>query len=110
MKIEDLQIFNEMPFLFWIKNRDGKYLWGNRAIANLAGEDVRGKTDAELAWSENAEELKADDLQVFQTGKPKYFHESVDKSNQGKAMLNVCKWLGDFEGTEQCFGISFTID
>ena len=47
MQIKDLEVFNEMPFLFWVKDEDGRYLWGNRAISQMAKEDVIGKTDYE---------------------------------------------------------------
>lgn len=92
-----------------MKGKDGKYLWGNRAISELAGEDVVGKMDDELVWADNAAALQAADKQVFESGKPSYLHEQVDQSNQGKATLNVCKWIGTLEGNECCFGISFVI-
>ena len=28
MHIKDLEIFNEMPFLFWVKDAQGKHLFG----------------------------------------------------------------------------------
>jgi hypothetical protein len=43
MEAKDLKIFNEMPFLFWVKDEKGKYLWGNKTISRLAGEDIVGK-------------------------------------------------------------------
>ena len=110
MQTKDLTIFNEMPFLFWVKDPEGRYLWGNRTISQLAGEEVVGKTDHELVWVDNADALKAADQQVFQSGKPSYLQERVDKSSHGKATLNVCKWLGEFEGRKCCFGISFVIE
>jgi hypothetical protein len=27
----DLKVFDDMPFLFWVKDEDWRYLWGNRA-------------------------------------------------------------------------------
>ena len=110
MKMKDLEIFNEVPFLFWVKDEDGKYLWGNRAISRLAKEDVVGKTDRELIWADNADALQAADKKVFKTGKPLFVHEHVGKSGSGKANLNVCKWLGELEDRKRCFGISFTIE
>lgn len=109
MEIKDLEIFNEMPFLFWVKDEAGRYLWGNRTISQLAGEDIVNKTDRELPWSDNADALQADDQKVFETGGPSFMHEYVDKSSRGKATLNVCKWMGEFEGNQRCFGISFVI-
>jgi len=51
LKITDLEIFQDLPFLFWVKDDQGKYLWGNQAIDNLATQKVAGKTDYELPLS-----------------------------------------------------------
>ena len=110
MEAKDLEMFSEVPFLFWVKDEAGRYLWGNRAICRLAGEDIAGKTDYDLVWSDNAESLQAADRQVFASGNPIYLQEHVDASSRGKATLNVCKWLGEFNGDTRCFGISFTIE
>jgi len=110
MQMKDLEIFNEMPFLFWVKDEDGRYLWGNKAISQLAGEQITGKTDHELVWAENADALRAGDKRVFETRKPSYLHEYVNKSSRGRATLSVCKWLGDLEGGKRCFGISFVVE
>lgn len=45
MQKSQLEVFNMMPFLFWAKDEDGRYIWGNRVICDLAKEDVVGKTD-----------------------------------------------------------------
>lgn len=110
MQAKDLEIFNQMPFLFWVKDEEGRYIWGNRAIADLAGQEVVGKTDAELPWADNAEALRADDKQVMETGMPIFAHENVDKSSRGTATLNVCKFVGELDGKKHAFGISFVID
>jgi PAS domain-containing protein len=110
MHIEDLEIFNEMPFLFWVKDAEGKHLFGNKVICDLAGEDVVGKTDRELVWSRDADALQAHDRQVLESGKTSYIHEYVQQSHHGEATLNVCKWAGDLDGRKCCFGISFIIE
>ncbi|WP_299585565.1 PAS domain-containing protein [uncultured Microbulbifer sp.] len=110
MNSSEMSVFEKLPFLFWIKDREGKYLWGNRKICELAGEEVAGKTDAQLPWANNAVELRDDDLCVFASGEPIYSHEFVDKSSEGRASLSVCKWLDEFEGQQCCFGISFICD
>ena len=51
MHSKDLEIFNQMPFLFWVKDAEGRYIWGNKVINELANEDVVGKTLAELDFS-----------------------------------------------------------
>jgi PAS domain-containing protein len=108
MQIKDLEIFNDMPFLFWVKDEAGRYLWGNRAISQLAGTEIVGKTDHELPWAADADGLRVDDNQVFETGKPRFVHEYVNKPD--KITLNVCKWLGVLDGKKRCFGISFVIE
>ena len=110
MQAKDLEIFNQMPFLFWVNDEDGVYIWGIQAISDLAGQDVVGKTDAELPWADNAEALRADDKQVMETGKSIFAHDFVDKSSRGNATPNVCKLVGELEGKKHAFGISFVID
>jgi PAS domain-containing protein len=105
-----LHILNEMPFLFWAKDEEGRYLWGNRAICEFAKEDVAGKTDYELMWAADAEGLRADDQEVLKTGKPIFRHEYVDKSKEGKATLNVCKFPGELDGMRCVMGVSFVIE
>ena len=110
MQRSQLEIFNAMPFLFWAKDENGRYIWGNRVINDFAGQDVAGRTDAELPWRDNAEELRADDRDVLRTGKPIFRHEYVDKSEKGKATLSVCKFLGELDGTSCVMGVSFVVE
>lgn len=110
MNTKDLEIFDDFPFLFWVKDEAGRYIWGNRKINELAGEDVAGKTDHELVWADNAEALHAADEEVMRTGKPNYLHEHVDKSGQGNATLSVCKFVHDLDGKKRAFGVSFVIE
>ena len=72
MQIKDLEIFDEMPFLFWVKDADGRHLFGNKAIYDLAGEDVVGKTDHDLVWRKDADALRAHDRQVLEAGKTSF--------------------------------------
>ena len=109
MRTEDLAILDDVPFLFWVKDEGGEYLWGNRAIARLAGEEVAGKTDRDLVWAQDADALQAADRKVLESGNPCTLHESVGKSSQGPVTYSVCKWAGEFEGRRCSFGISFKI-
>ena len=110
MKTHDLEIFNEMPFFFWVKDSNGRYIWANRALADLANGEIVGKTDDELPWSANAETLRNVDRQVLETGTAQFIHEYVDESGRGNVKLNVCKFVGELEGEKCAFGISFVID
>jgi hypothetical protein len=84
-------------------------LCGNQIICQHAGEDIVGKTDGELIWAENAEIIRAGDKQVFDSGEPKYLQEYTAEFSRGKATLNVCKWLGELDGEQRCFGLSFLV-
>ena len=108
MELKDLEIFNEMPFFFWVKDEDGRYLWVNRALAEMAKESVIGKTDYELPWADNADVLSVDDRRVLETGKPHFFHEYVAKPHN--ANLSVCKFVGEFNGKRCTFGVSFVVE
>lgn len=110
MQSKDLEVFNKMPFYFWVKDDEGKYLWVNRALAEMAREDIIGKTDRDMGWSVDAEGLRADDKQVLETGKTLYVHEYAHVPGRGKVTLNVCKFLGEFDDRKCVFGISFVID
>ena len=110
MQRSQLEIFNAMPFLFWAKDTDGRYIWGNRVINDFAKQDVAGKTDDQLPWADNAEALRADDQEVLRTGEPVFRHEYVDKFEKGRATLSVCKFVGDLDGQKCVMGVSFVIE
>jgi hypothetical protein len=109
MKAADLKIMNSMPVIFWAKNEDGVYIFGNDTINEFGG-GVVGKTDHELPWADTADGLVAHDKKVLAAGKPGYMHEFVHKSSKGEATINVCKWPGELDGVRCTFGISFIIE
>ena len=109
MRLRDLEAFDDVPFLFWVKNRKGAYVWGNKMIRDYAGEDVAGKTDKQL-WPDDADDLWAADLQVFDTGEPTRRQEHLIAADGAQKDLHVCKWLDNLDGEPCSFGISFTYD
>ena len=109
MKMEELAVMNAMPFLFWAKNEQGVYLFGNSTINEFGG-DVVGKTDYELPWADTADALVAHDNKVLTGNAPDFMHEVVHKSSKGEATLNVCKFPGELDGVRCTFGVSFVIE
>ena len=109
MHIKDLEAFQNVPFLVWVKDEDWRYLWGNAAICDLAGENVIGKLDSELVWKADADALVRNDKDVLASGKPLFIHELVKHSDHGRAILSVCKWVDELDGRRLVFGISFVI-
>jgi len=46
MQRADLKAFENVPFLFWIKDKEGTYIWANRVACQFAKQDnIEGKTD-----------------------------------------------------------------
>ncbi|MCV0427797.1 MAG: PAS domain-containing protein [Roseibium sp.] len=110
MKSKDLHITNSFPVIFWAKDLDGVYIFGNDTINTFAGGSVIGKKDSELPWADTAAALVEHDDKVYASGKPGYMHELVHKSAKGEATLNVCKWPGELDGVPCTFGTSFVIE
>jgi len=110
MNSKDLGVLNEMPFYFWAKDEGEKYVWANRAVVEMAGEEVVGKTDHQLPWKASADALVAADKQVLETGKPLYIHEHALDFGQGTMTLSVCKFPGELDGKKCSFGVSFMVE
>lgn len=110
MQGKDLKIFDDMPFFFWVKDEKGRYMWANQALRKVANKEMIGKTDDDFMWSGNAASFQSADQKVQRTGDPIYHHERANLSSAGPIDLNVCKFIGDFEGKRCVFGISFSID
>src|SRR5215470_4840996 len=74
-----LQAFlGNTPNLVFLKDRQGRYLYINRAFARafpITEEQIRGKTDDELFSAEQAAAFQANDRQVLQAGVPMEFEE-----------------------------------
>ena len=110
MKSDELGVMNALPFLFWAKNEQGVYIFGNATINEFGGSSVVGKTDYELPWADTADALVEHDNKVLDDDKPSFIHELVHKSAKGEATLNVCKFPGELDGVRCTFGVSFVIE
>ncbi len=93
---ERLQIIiNNLPkFIFW-KDKDLQFMGCNEAFAKSAGlsssTDIIGKTDFDF-WGNEAEQYRADDLQVINTDQAKIDYEEPQTDAQGKTnWLRVSK-------------------
>jgi hypothetical protein len=76
----------------------------------MAQKAIVGKTDLEIDWAADAEALRADDKKVLETAKTLYLREYAHIPDLGNVTLNVCKFVGEFDGKKRVFGISFVID
>ena len=110
MRTEDMQPFFDVPFNFWFKDAEGRYLWVSRVVNEMAGEDVVGKTDRDLIWKDSAEPLIAVDNEVLTSGKTRFLQESADLPDGSRITLNCCKFAGELDGKKGTFGVSFGFD
>ena len=110
MQSKDLEVFNGMPFYFWVKDEAGRYLWTNQALKEMAKQDLIGKTDREVGWAADAEALRADDQKVLETGQPLYLCENAEVPGRGQVTLNIRKFLGELDGKKSVFGVSYISD
>lgn len=75
--------------VFW-KDMDLRYLGCNPAFAKDAGmehpENLIGKDDFQFNWSEQAEQYRADDIQILESGIPKLSYEEQQTTPDGRTM------------------------
>ncbi|MFP4556136.1 MAG: PAS domain S-box protein [Bacteroidales bacterium] len=84
-------IIDNVPTVIFWKDINNRYLGCNQQFANYVGmsvEEVIGKTDADMPWSDYKENFIADDLEVFRTGKAKLNFEE-----QGNAVNGEPTWV-----------------
>lgn len=76
-----LAILDNLPYLTWLKDCDGRYITINKVFADyLHLEDAReatGKTDLDLHPKELAEKYRADDIEVMTTRKQRHLEEAA---------------------------------
>ncbi len=79
-------ILDNMPFLAWLKDADGRFEAVNEAFANSCGytvESIIGKTDFDIWPQESALKYRDDDLDVMRSGQRKEVEELiVDKKGR----------------------------
>jgi len=73
-------ILNNMPFMAWLKDKQGIYISVNKKFCdsfNLKSEDIIGKTDEMFTPKELADKYQKDDQEVIQLGKQKIAEETI---------------------------------
>jgi PAS domain S-box-containing protein len=87
-------ILNNMPFLMWLKDLEGRFLMINEAAArSFSVPDTTwliGKTDLDLAPPELAEKYRADDQIVIETKSQRFIEEPI-------VNLNGQRWFATYK-------------
>ena len=82
------QVIDLVPQLIFAKDREGRFILCNEAMAKIHGTTVQaliGKTDADFALSkEEVNQFRQDDLEVIQSGKVKVIKEEQMTDKSGK--------------------------
>lgn len=75
---------DNLPFLFWLKDKDSRFLAVNKVFADFSGlkqpEDASGKTDYDVWPASLAEKYIADDSEVMASMHEKHIEEPMDAS------------------------------
>ncbi len=81
-------IINTAPVRIFYKDSDLRYIGCNNVFASDAGvgspENLVGKDDYQLAWKEQAELYRTDDLHVLESGTPKLSYDEPQTTPEGK--------------------------
>ncbi|HUI72556.1 MAG TPA: PAS domain S-box protein, partial [Spirochaetia bacterium] len=85
-------LMNSLPDLVFVKDRDGRFLLANQALATLAGasdpSELVGKSDLDISPREIAEQYVHDDLRVLETRQSQLNTEERSQGRDG-----VPRWL-----------------
>lgn len=110
------EVIDTIPHLIFAKDRAGRFVLANQAIANSLARDVDsilGKTDPELSIKpEEAQRFRRDDLEVIESGVEKRILDEPATGIDGKTRWYraIKRPLFDEQGeVKQVLGVSFEI-
>ncbi|MEQ1621857.1 MAG: PAS domain S-box protein [Methylococcales bacterium] len=79
-------LLDNFPFMVWLKDTESRLLAANQAYAQVANvadpEDLIGKTDLDFWDAELAEQYRADDRAVLESGKSKSVEEEITQAGR----------------------------
>jgi PAS domain S-box-containing protein len=86
-------ILENIPFLAWHKDNEGKYILVNKAFAqayNLRPEDIIGKTDFDICSYDKALEFQRNDEEIKRLGE-RQFVEQIEELSKGPTLFETYK-------------------
>lgn len=93
-QIERQVLLDTIPAMIYLKDREHRYVMGNRQFADSAGitvSEVPGKTDADLFLPVEAQSYVADDERVMVSGRSHVIEESMTMPNGERVWLATYK-------------------
>ena len=94
-------IGDALPSLIYAKDREGRFVYANRALLQLYGcelSDLVGRTDADFARPEDAEQYRANDRRVMARATPEEVEERVVRDGRSRLFLSAKAPLRDQGG------------
>ena len=94
-------VIDYAPACIFAKDRDGRYLLANRALAELVGREQSefpGRTDYDFFPPEVAAQFGEDDAVIIAEGQPRVYHESFVQDGVRRTYLTVKFPLRDESG------------
>jgi PAS domain S-box-containing protein len=86
-------ILDNIPYLAWYKDADGRYTMVNEAFArayHLQPDDIIGKTDFDLCTTEKALEFRRSDEEVIRSGEMQFI-EQMEELSKGQKVFETYK-------------------
>ncbi len=104
---------NDNPAVAWMKDGEGRYVYVNRTLTRVygvPGEEVLGKTDWELLPVDVARQLRANDEEVFSSGRPMEMLERIPVAENDVHVWRIWKFpFSDAAGRKFVGGLAFDI-
>ena len=96
-ELADFQRFiGHLPGAWWVKDREGRYLYANRATESALGnprDGVLGKTDFDCLAPESAQMIRQHDQQVLRTGENLEVLETLPSEDSSTRTWYSAKFL-----------------
>ncbi|MFO7658417.1 MAG: PAS domain S-box protein [Bacteroidales bacterium] len=92
-KTQQKAILDNIPYLAWLKDNEGRYISVNRPFAEKFGlepDEIIGKTDFDIAPKEDAEQIQKTDMEVMKKGSRQLF-EAVEGLGKDKEWIETFK-------------------
>lgn len=104
---------DHLPMLAWIKDEQGKYVYGNRCLLEVQGlshDALLGKTDFELFSADIAATLADHDREVLHNNCPKFFSEEAPACGGPSVRWESIKFpISGGDGAKLVGGIAFDV-
>ena len=102
-------ILKYAPDLFYWKDKNSIYEGCNDEFAKLAGlnsrDEVKGKSDYDLAWKDRADFYIAGDTHVIKTGQAKLHHEEKIRVIGGNTITAITSKVPIFDNNNKVIGV-----